>query len=136
MTRVQFTLNRTRIGRLKMSREIAGDLGCDYWEDFFSSGKGNPWRVRPTEKMFHTFEIIQLYKVESFSVLFDVEYVKAWKKQHQDLVNVILLSEKEGTNDLEDLFSDFEVAVNLININLSDDDNDLYIQFKEFSRDA
>jgi hypothetical protein len=119
-----------------MSREIAGDLGCDYWEDFFSSGKGNPWRVRPTEKMFHTFEIIQLYKVESFSVLFDVEYVKAWKKQHQDLVNVILLSEKEGTNDLEDLFSDFEVAVNLININLSDDDNDLYIQFKEFSRDA
>jgi hypothetical protein len=77
-----------------MSREIARNLGCHYWQDFFSSGKGNPWRVRPTEKMFYTFEIIQLYKVESFSVLFDGKYVKAWKRQHQSLVDVILLSEQ------------------------------------------
>jgi hypothetical protein len=117
-----------------MSREIAKDLDCIYWKDFFSSGKGNPWRIRPTEKMYRTFEIIQLYKVESFSVLFDIEYVEAWKKQHQSLVDVILLSERQGTNDLEDLFSKFEAAINLTNYSDLADESDLYVQFKEFSR--
>ena len=115
-----------------MSRDIASQLGCIYWQDFFMNGKGNPWRVRPTEKMYQSFEIIQLYKVESFSVLFDKTYIDAWKKHYQSLVDVIMFSEKEGQNEFEDLFCEFEAKINLQALDPNSDYQDLYIQFKEF----
>jgi hypothetical protein len=78
-----------------MSRQIAEDLDCVYWEDFFT-GSGNPWRIKPTHKMLDGFEIIQLKNKESFSVLFDKSYLNAWKSHYQNLVDVIILSEKQN----------------------------------------
>lgn len=133
-----------------MSRQKAEVLGCVYWSDFFKGTRGNHWRIEPTKAMIEGVDIYQLERTpclrdedgiahgwaakETCQVLFDVEYVQAWKNKYKKLLDVLSLNSTETTQPIKDMFYGFEQSTGLV-VSLKNPRQSTYLKFKEYCND-